>query len=334
MSFRLDNVPVPGGEEGRYEMTVAEYKFSLLTVSDGEGPDDALDNYLKDGGKVFRTIKLPTTEYTNRRSRIEPLSQGGRKQCLSLALQRIMSYLMPRSIFGSYIGFAPDVSHSFDADRNVGDKRSAAVRAFGWHPMRARFAVALPGDKVYFRSLGTGAWESLVLTHQLQRNVNCMQYAPTGDKLAVGCDHGICLWTFVVGANLTAWMQFLPSPDTRTRVVEWSPCGRYIVSCAFDSKSFTVWDVAKGHKGGVPFTMLAVVTRLKWSVNGDSLFVGTRARWFSIFRTIDWTSKTFKNIGVSNACWSLNSQVLLLANVHLTSNPNPNPHISLTLVQS
>lgn len=347
--FKMDGVPVPLGDvAGRYELTVAEFKFSLVTASNidsktsiGEDEEkeglvmddterqraaresqrkiEALDSYLREGGDVFLPVKVPTKGYTPQANRsMKPLSNfpGSSTQCLGVVQKQLTTWFPFSAPLFNLLRSPTSKPSYFEADINVASERPASIRGFSWHPTLPKWAVVLPDDKVYFRDLSKGAWEPLCLQHQFQNNVNCMRWVPVGNKLAVGCDHGICLWTFVSAHNTrqTAWMQFLPWSGFRIRSLEWSPCGRYLASTVHGSSMFYVWDVAKGNQGATPFTAGSEVTGLRWSPDSGSLFVGTARNEFRILNTNGWVSQSWRSAECTDACWSRDGQVLLLAN--------------------
>eukprot|EP00466_Bigelowiella_natans_P013220 jgi/Bigna1/72658/fgenesh1_pg.20_\ len=334
-TIKMDSIPPPLNT-----LTVCEHNFSLLTVARKKERGDykkqqqqhqtQLERYLDEGGRIFVTVMAPScSELSQRGQKRKALTAvpGSQTQCLEIARRNLVS--LTRTIVIKFGGkrllsrVIPPGYEAFLADH------SAAVRCFSWHPMLARYAVAVPDnaaanaaqigktrDRIYIRDLNKGRWEDLVLKHQFQNNVNCMQWSPVGNKLAVGCDHGICLWTFVASNNQSAWMQFLPCTGARIKCVEFSPCGRYLATSAVGSFKFNVWDVAKGQHGATPFSCASEVVQLNWSsaANGCSLFVGTKENYFIVYKNRTWGSQTWTTCGkYTTACWNKNGQVLLLA---------------------
>jgi len=340
-TIKMDSIPPPLNT-----LTVCEHNFSLLTVARKKERGDykkqqqqhqtQLERYLDEGGRIFVTVMAPScSELSQRGQKRKALTAvpGSQTQCLEIARRNLVS--LTRTIVIKFGGkrllsrVIPPGYEAFLADQCVPLSRSAAVRCFSWHPMLARYAVAVPDnaaanaaqigktrDRIYIRDLNKGRWEDLVLKHQFQNNVNCMQWSPVGNKLAVGCDHGICLWTFVASNNQSAWMQFLPCTGARIKCVEFSPCGRYLATSAVGSFKFNVWDVAKGQHGATPFSCASEVVQLNWSsaANGCSLFVGTKENYFIVYKNRTWGSQTWTTCGkYTTACWNKNGQVLLLA---------------------
>lgn len=407
--YDLSGVAVPQGawggvfDNGRYELTVGEHKFVLVTVGgginggssglveeagrgeskNGGGAGDAkvppsthhgegtathsaaLREYLDDGGYVFRPIRVYTAASSRvhrsaaaRGAKLAPcpadsliarladeVANSTRTAAVRLLASVISGKATLRGLLASVGLVRAPIPLQFNADANVDPAvpaaaRAAGVRSFAWHPTRPRWAVAVPGgaaselDGVVFRDLYAGQTEKLRLTHEYMRNANCMAWCPVGGvQIAVGCDHGVALWSLVRSGGASrqsqsdeprrsAWLQHLPWPNRRLRRVEWSPCGRYIAACAFDDPSFIIWDVARGHRGGTPFpsgARGAAVTDLSWSPDGLALYVSS-PRGFRIYSTLTWRLlcsqvASGSRVWFGQACWAAGGSALLVAHI-------------------
>jgi hypothetical protein len=69
-------------------------------------------------------------------------------------------------------------------------------------------------DGVRFVALHPGCeWTPLELKHDLMQGVECVEWNPVAECLAVGCVGGVCVWRLTVGddgdEDMDAWMTFL-----------------------------------------------------------------------------------------------------------------------------
>lgn len=72
------------------------------------------------------------------------------------------------------------------------------IRAFGWHPYLAKFAIAPQDDTVRLYDMNAGAWSPLVLQHAFQTKIFALSWRPlSGRVLAVGTRHGVLIWQIV-----------------------------------------------------------------------------------------------------------------------------------------
>jgi WD40 repeat protein len=173
-----------------------------------------------------------------------------------------------------------------------------------WHPVRLLCAVACTDDVETSVCFYSDKWESGMLRHDFMKDPSCMEWAPLGEIIALGCGHGVCLWR-AVGEDMHWWMTFLQHPNKRAiSHLSWSSSGRHLATSSVGEKSILVWDIALR-------TCQTVMTpyvphMLAWSVSGF-LFSAFKEDTFSVFETGTWGSETFDFPGTCRAAsWTPN----------------------------
>ena len=144
----------------------------------------------------------------------------------------------------------------------------ASIRCMAVHPHTKKIAVALRDHSVHIYELQQEKWEEvLVLTHQFQKNVLCMEWKPLGGSmLAIGCPTGVLIWE-------GDWMtRYLTCPSiSNVCSLQWSPT-EPILAVGCPHESLVVWDVStelptRLHSAGPSSSYF-----LRWSPNGHYLF--------------------------------------------------------------
>ncbi|GAB6026590.1 hypothetical protein CHUAL_013003 [Chamberlinius hualienensis] len=201
----------------------------------------------------------------------------------------------------------------------VTDWKNGPIRAFAWHEQLEKFAVAFHDDQVKIFSSNTLA--SPVLKYALQKNVTDLKWRPfTASVLAVATGNGVAIWTidptsFVTHPSPASGVQMLTkSNHSPVTSIQWSPCGRLLLSCSPRDSTLVLWDVDTGiglpiHQsgGGVPFAC--------WSPDAWRVFSSSCSQVFRVWEcgkwTSDWWSSGTKR--VTSACWSPDGIYLLVA---------------------
>jgi len=179
-----------------------------------------------------------------------------------------------------------------------------------WHPARPLVAlvVAEGGDPhpfaVSFYSINAGsdgrggAWLDLKLRHDFMRAPTCVAWAPLAEVLAVGCQHGVCLWRLLPDG--TAWMTFLQHPrQLPVSGLTWSPTGRHVATMSPGEASLLVWDTAL--RTSTTIRAPRPLTLLSWSPSSLHLFAALEGDMFSVWETSRWTAETFSFRGDARA---------------------------------
>jgi aladin len=219
----------------------------------------------------------------------------------------------------------PRPGGGFDESASPGRSRSrilrelasdGPVRAFDWHPFRQRWAVALADDSVMFYDVGAGRWEKAALRHEFQRQVRMLRWSPVGGAaLAVACERGVALWRLVSSPTQTAWMTWLRfEGHEHVLSVDFSPCGRYLVSCAARGAYVVVWEVAKGALSATPLQLQGGARFVRWSPSGEYLFAASQSAAFRVWRTSDWSASDWQLSDACRfACWDPSGELLLVS---------------------
>jgi len=201
------------------------------------------------------------------------------------------------------------------------------IRAFSWHPYKQMFAVGLRNDCIYIYDLTIEAWLPIILKHEFQKSIYCIEWKPqSGGTLAVGCLHGICIWS-ISRENLPGiskeekelqnpWMNYFHYPGhSPVTTLSWSPNGRYLSSGSPNDSGMIIWDVAFE----VPNVIRRYggITILRWSPNGQYLFAGTTHKIFRIWETQTWTCQKWSSVSshVQTVAWSPDGDVLAITSV-------------------
>ncbi|KAL4431177.1 hypothetical protein ABPG75_006433 [Micractinium tetrahymenae] len=188
---------------------------------------------------------------------------------------------------------------------------------------------------------------ALVLQHEFQQSPGAAAWRPHGGRcLAVGSQHGVCLWHLSrppIGSgsrsDSSAWMTWLQAPGAGpVTTLAWHPQGHLLAAACADSPGFHVWDVATGTATRIAAGPEAV-SILRWSPCGTYLLAAHPAGDFRIWQTQTWWSQRWAaaegggeggaGCGLAEACWAPDSRSLLLAyehspqlvSLHLTGKP-------------
>eukprot|EP00854_Cymbomonas_tetramitiformis_P001777 gene1777-2443_t len=100
--------------------------------------------------------------------------------------------------------------------------------------------------------------------------------------------------------------------------LDWSPCGKYLVSCsAKSSTTMVVWNVATGEATPLRAS-LGGIYLVRWSPCGSYVFAAFSTGQFMVLETHTWTHEKWGSVGdgcVKHACWgpSKATPTLLLA---------------------
>jgi Anaphase-promoting complex subunit 4 WD40 domain/WD domain, G-beta repeat len=201
------------------------------------------------------------------------------------------------------------------------------IRAMAWHQSRRVLALVAADDAVRLFSLdgNRGEWQPLTLFHEKQRNVECIEWRPADDSLAIGCADGVCVWNVFrraaddaaspaassaaadEWASASAWMHFL-SRDGHAPVnaLAWMPVdGSLLASGSRNDSTLLLWQVATAT--ATPLRRMgAGIAQLHWSPDGARLVSTTTARMFRVWQTSTWTCQRWSHLSapVATAAWS------------------------------
>ena len=73
--------------------------------------------------------------------------------------------------------------------------------------------------------------EDSELRHDFMSAAACIEWAPLGEVIAVGCAHGVCVWMLLPEGN--NWCAFMQHPAGAPVVcLTWSPTARFLATAS------------------------------------------------------------------------------------------------------
>jgi len=196
------------------------------------------------------------------------------------------------------------------------DWKQGKIRAFAWHPHVIKFAIALHDDSV--KILIANNRLSPILKYREQRGICDLSWRPySASTLAVACLSGIAVWnvdpTSVVTRLSATYVQWLSYPGhSPVTCVQWDPRGKLLLSSSPRDSTMIIWDVAS--LASVPLRCVrgGGVSLIRWSPDGQRVFVATPTTTFRVWETHTWTNDSWFGSGRCHAaCWSPDGNILL-----------------------
>ncbi|KAK3234920.1 hypothetical protein CYMTET_54852 [Cymbomonas tetramitiformis] len=201
-----------------------------------------------------------------------------------------------------------------------------------WHRDRHRLAASVNNTVLVYNTAGEQLpEEQLLFEDPLQTGVSSVSWRPaSASTMAVACNRGVIVWSLKLPRGELedeAWalsrgrykMALLQHPGHfPTRDLDWSPCGKYLVSCsAKSSTTMVVWNVATGEATPLRAS-LGGIYLVRWSPCGSYVFAAFSTGQFMVLETHTWTHEKWGSVGdgcVKHACWgpSKATPTLLLA---------------------
>ncbi|KAI8365194.1 WD40-repeat-containing domain protein [Radiomyces spectabilis] len=225
-----------------------------------------------------------------------------------------------------------------------------------WHPHKEILAIANRNHDVYIYEREKSQWTCKVLKHKFMIDITALAWKPkAGGTLAVGCRYGVCVWNFTAesaplqspqkGVQIksassstmryhpNAWMKYLRT-DGHEHIASltWdpSPGSHLLAAVSANNSTLMIYDTLT--LTGTPLKRYGKGNLLvRWSPDGDWLYVATSTGSIRIWETEHWTSTTYTNppgLWVQAACWAPDSRSLFYSmrgksDVHLLYRSGP-----------
>lgn len=177
-----------------------------------------------------------------------------------------------------------------------------------WHWADERIALAASDDAVCIYNLRRGEWEHPPLVSPQMKNVTCIAFRPFGgNTLAVGCAHGVALWSKQEVSFLTY------TGHTQIASIDWSPDGAKLVTSSVNDHSVRLWDVGTKVSTAVGQGGLS---RFCPRHGSDVLFVASATSpMFRLWSVYTWSAERWGSLAgpIRAAAWSPDGAVLMIA---------------------
>lgn len=199
------------------------------------------------------------------------------------------------------------------------DWNNGYVRSIAWHPHTTKFAVAICDDSVRVYSADSPICP--ILKFWKQRGVSDLAWRPySSSTLAVACFSCVIVWRIDPSSVATrissscAQVLFCKGHGPVT-CLQWSPCGRLLLTSSPKDISMMVWDIEKEICEPLKRVEGHGVSLIRWSPDGKRIFSATPAPTFRVWDTFKWNCDSWSTLAgrCQAACWSPDGTVLLFA---------------------
>ncbi|XP_017779368.1 PREDICTED: aladin-like [Nicrophorus vespilloides] len=198
------------------------------------------------------------------------------------------------------------------------------IRCMAWHDTIPKIAVATSDDTV--RIYQTDSTMVPILKCKQQKNVTCIAWRPMSNSdIAVACESGIIVWnvdpnSVVTRPSMNHAIILSRTDHNMILSISWSPRGDVLASVAASDSKVLLWDVELDRTSSLKRAGASGLSLLKWSPDGNKLFVGTTTCVFRVWECNSWLADKWNILAgyVQTACWSKCGTYLLF-----TSNEEP-----------